>query len=194
MVTATQAIPQEQMQKWSDAVQEFVSDIFKKYPSLDDTFIPKLIEEVKALGLMREFISARALWGAFRNCCADGRIQLPPVEPTLTPEAIAKLVAKYPVVVTRERELTQRERSALAGVSSQSGRMTSADKIEQDKKQSDAYSNERNMRNAKSLKAEFQRALNDASILTGRTHSESANLRREATEKVMRDPRFASVR
>jgi hypothetical protein len=196
MATATQAIPQAQMQKWSDAVQEFVSDIFKKYPSLDDSFIPKLIEETKALGLMREYISSRALWGAFRNCVADGRIVLPAVEPTLTPEAIAKLVSKYPVIIKTDRQISQRERSALAGVSPISNNHA-ADVRDNNRKIDDAYAAERASRDKTRLRQEYRELRAKAETVMGenpKSHAQTNQARKDALQKLNADPRFLTVR
>jgi hypothetical protein len=193
---APAVISQEQQNKLADSMQEFHNQLCRKHPSLvsDNRIIPILIAELKLMGLFLEYVSVAAVWGAFYAAVSKNLITIPPVPVVLTSEAIQKLVSKYPVVVTKERELTQRERSALAGISSQSGRQTAADRRAADEKRSLEYSGERTARNLTVLKSEFRKALADAEMITGRTHSESANLRREATDKVMQDPRFASVR
>lgn len=197
MATAM-AVPQEQMKKWETGVNDFCQEIFKKYPSLDGNFIPVLIAEVKALGLMREYISARALWGAFRNCTADGRIALPPVEPVLTEETIQKIRAKFPPVVKSvEKQLTQKEKNALSGTHAQSGRVTTQDRAEENRKIDANYAKERSSRQNASLRREYLELKAKAETVMGdnpRSHAQTISARKEALAKLNADPKFAKVR
>ncbi len=192
----TVSAPLQLQQQWATAVQQFVTATFAKYPALPDSFIPVLIEELKAMGLYREHISYKALSAAFNNAVAEGRIKLPVTDPVLTAETLAKIKNSFPPVVKYvEKQMSQRERNAMSGIEPQTARVSHKQQMaENNKAIEDKYAQERAARNAKSLRAEFNRALNDAEMLTGRTHSESASLRKEAREKVLRDPKFKNVR
>lgn len=198
MTTATSAISQDQLQKWSVAVQEFVTDIYKQYPGLDGAFTTHLIDEVKALGLAREYISSRSLWAAFRNCAADGRIVLPPTEPVLTDEVINKIKASFPPVIKRvEREQTQREKSALAGISKQTGRVSHASEMQERNSAIDkSYTDERNKKRLNLLRIEYKGLKVAAETAMGnnaKNHAETYAIRKSLLAKLNTDPKFKEV-
>jgi hypothetical protein len=188
----------EQQIKWADAVQQFSNEVYAKYPGLGNSWTPALIEEVKAIGLFKEFISPRSLWACFRNCVADNRIALPPTEPALTPEQIDRLRAKFPPVIKKvERELSQREKSAMVGVSPQSGRLTAADRQAATKEVDSVYNSARNNARLNRLRQEYRDLKANAETLRGenaRSHAQAYAARKEALEKINADPRFAEVR
>ena len=195
MSTQVAPISQELLKKWGVAIQEFANEIFKKYPSLDGGFIPILVEELRALGLAKEYISTRSLWAAFRNCVGDNRIVLPPVEPTLTPEALEKLRAKFPTVIkTVERQLTQREKNALSGVERQSARRSHS---QPEESSPTGMSGAMNAINLTKLKAEYRTRLAEAESAVGnspRNHAETFRLRKSMKAALAADKRFDSVR
>ena len=194
MTTAAQAIPQ---QKFEVSAQEFYDQLNKKYPTLAvDSTVPILIAQLKEMGLFIEFVSVAALWGAFYAAVSANKLTLPPVVPVLDDATIERIRAKFPPVIKSvPKELSQREKSALAGVPERgSGRATAAERRSESKRIEDSYRQEREKRAATSLRSEFRKALADAEMLTGRTHSESATLRKEAVSKVMADPKYLSVR
>jgi hypothetical protein len=187
--------------KMQQAAQQFQDELMKLHPRIGelqswDAILQAIIKSYTDLQIpLTSLTTAKSFWAAFHSCAQDKTIRVPAAEPIITQETINRIREKYPVIITKERPLTQRERSALAGIPERgSGRATAAERIAETKKINDRYADERKMRQTKSLKAEFQRALNDAGMLTGRTHSESSNLRKEATAKVMADPKFKALR
>src|SRR6266576_466464 len=190
---------EEAVLKMHQAAQQFQDELMKLHPRIGelqswDAILQAIIKSYTDLQIpLTSLTTAKSFWAAYHSCVQDKTIRVPAAEPVITQETIDRIREKYPVIIKTDRQISQREKSALAGISSQSGRQTHADKIAEDKKRSESYAGERTMRNTKALKSEFQRALNDAGMLTGRTHAESANLRREATQKVLQDPRFASI-
>lgn len=196
---ATQAISLEQEQKFEQAAQDFIDGLTKKHPKLqiNDALIASVISELKTLGLYRENISTRAFWGAFNNCVMDRRIVLPPQEPVLTPEAIEKLKASFPPVIKRvERELSQKEKAAMAGIAPQSGRLSHTDQTTV-KSVDDIYNAGRNAARIRALRQEYRDLKSQAEQLRGddaRNHAQAARVRKAAIEKLNSDPRFAEVR
>jgi hypothetical protein len=198
MSTQVAPISQELLKKWGVAIQDFANEIFKKYPSLDGGFIPILVEELKALGLAKEYISTRSLWAAFRNCVGDNRIKLPDAEPVLTPEVIQKIRNSFPPVVKRvERELTQREKNSLSGVEKQSARLSGIERNAVSKQVDSVYDAARNNARLNKLRQEYRDLCNNASTLRGenaRSHAQAYAARKAELERINSDPRFAEVR
>jgi hypothetical protein len=190
---STQVISQEQEMKWSAAIQQFSNEVYAKYPSLGNSWTPALIEEVKAIGLFKEFISPRSLWACFRNACADGRIVLPPIEAVLTPEVIEKIRNSFPPVV-KQRELTQREKNAASGVERNNGRKNHAEKEEPCQT---GMSHAMDAVRLTKLKAEYKTRLSEAESAVGdnpRNHAETYRLRKSLKDALAADRRFDPVR
>jgi hypothetical protein len=194
MATATSAAS---IQAFQQAAQQFLDELAVKHPRIGelqswDDIVAAVVKSYVDLGMpMASLCNTKAFWAAFHGCVQDKTIKLPPATVTLTEETCRQISAKYPTVITKERQLTQRERNALSGVPERaSGRATVADRLEADRKREDVHRDERESRQAKALQSEFNRALADASMLTGRSHSESASLRAEAKQKVLADVRF----
>ena len=191
----TTAVSNDQKQKWNEAVTEFAQEIHRQYHGLDDSWTTALVEEVKALGLAAEYISKRSLMAAFRNCVGDKRIILPKSEPVLTQETIDKIRASFPPVVKYvPKEVSQKEKSALAGIARQTGRVSRGGEMQQRNAEiDDKYAAERKFRETQRLNSEYRKAIIDAELLTGRSHAESYSLRKEAIAAVKADPRFKNI-
>ena len=147
------------------------------------------------MGLAAAYISRRGLMAAFRNCVGDKRIILPKTEPVLTEEVINKIRASFPPVVKYiPKEVSQKEKSALAGIATQTGRVSRGGEMQQRNAEiDDKYAAERKFRESQRLNSEYRKELIDAELLTGRSHAESYSLRKEAIAKVKNDPRFKNI-
>jgi len=200
-MTTQVVIPQEKEQKFEVAAQEFLDSITKKHPGLviNQQLIDSLVAELQAIGMYREHLSQRAFSAAFHSAVASGSIQLPPVEPTLTPDAIEKLRAKFPVTIKYvPKELTQKEKNALVGVATQSGRLNHAKEVQEVNNQiASSYANERVSRDKIRLRSEYRKAVADAQMIMvgdGRSHAKNGAARKEALARIAADRRFDSVR
>lgn len=194
----TTAVSNDQKQKWSEAVTEFAQEIHRQYHGLEDSWTTALVEEVKALGLAAEYISKRSLMAAFRNCVGDRRIILPKTEPVLTQETIDKIKASFPPVIKSvPREISQRDKSALAGIAKQTGRQTLADRRANDAKVSREVTTAKDLSRLAELRTEYRALKVKAETLAGnnpRNHAETYAVRKAALAKLNSDPRFAEVR
>jgi hypothetical protein len=94
---ATQVISQEQRQKFEVSMQEFYDQLLAKYPSLaQDSLIPIIVNELKIMGLLVEYLSVAAVWGAFYAAASKKLITIPPEPVVLDDATIRKLAAKFP--------------------------------------------------------------------------------------------------
>src|ERR1700674_2506926 len=179
MSTQVAPISQEQLKKWSVAIQDFANEIFAKYPGLESSFIPVLVEEVRALGLEKEYISSRSLWACFRNCVGDNRIKLPAMDPVLDEATIERIRQKFPPVIKRvERELSRREQNALSGVERQSARKSHAQPQEPSQT---GMSGAMDAIRLTKLRGEYKTRLSEAESAVGdnpRNHAETSRLRK----------------
>ena len=193
MSTQVAPISQDQLKKWSVAIQDFANEIFAKYPSLESNFIPVLLDEVKALGLEREYISSRSLWACFRNCVGDNRIKLPVSPKVDVADAASKLAAQFPPVLT-ERQVAKRKRDAAAsaGIASQSGRRSHASKEESET--TAGFGTIRDKIRLTELRSEYQTRQLEAQTAVVGTHAQNAAERRRLKNLLDNDRRFDPVR
>jgi hypothetical protein len=194
MATQVAPISQDQLKKWGVAIQEFVNEVFKKYPGLDSGFIPVLLEEIRALGLEKEYISSRSLWACFRNCVGDDRIKLPVSPKVDVADAASKLAAQFPPVLTgRQLAKKKRDLAASAGISKQTGRKSHAEKEESGT--TAGFSGIRKKINLLQLKAEYKQKLSEAETATvGNTHASNFAERKRLKAILDADRRYDPVR
>jgi hypothetical protein len=198
---ATQvAVPQEQMQHYNAAAEQFLSEVATRHPRLEinQAVIDAVVDELRQMGLFRQNISVKSFHAGFLSAVREGKIALPPAEPVLDDATIRKLAAKFPTVITKEKQLDQKTKSALAGIVKQTGRVNHAKEIAEVNAEIDSrYAGERAMRDHSRLRTEFKKALVDAQMIMvgdGRSHAKNASARKDAVAAVMNNPRFTSVR
>jgi hypothetical protein len=194
---STAVVSQEQQQKFAVSAQEFFDQLGRKHPGLaNQALVPILVEELKLMGLYFEFVSVAAIWGAFYAAVSKSLVTIPPAPVVLSAETIAKIAAKYPVVITKDRTLTQKERNALSGVYRNSND-PSADARENSQKVTDQYANERAQREKIRLRNEYRELKARAETCMGdnpKSHSQTNQARKEALARLNADPRFSSVK
>jgi hypothetical protein len=194
----TTAVSNDQKQKWNEAVTEFAQEIHRQYHGLDDSWTTALVEEVKALGLAAEYISKRSLMAAFRNCVGDKRIILPKSEPVLTQEIVDRIKASFPPIIKSvPREISQRDKSALAGIAPQSGRKTAADRRDADSRSSQNVATARDLSRLSELRTEYRALKVQAELAMGenpRNHASTYAIRKSLLAKLNADPKFKEVR
>jgi hypothetical protein len=202
---ATQAIDisAEQQAAFEQAAQDFVNQVLARYPKITsiqpmDKVIEATLASMKDIGIYRSGLSVKAFWAGFNNAVQiDRTIRLPKEEPVLTAETIEKLKASFPPVVKHvERQLTQKEKSALAGISNQTGRVSHVDRSNT-KAVEDIYQAGRNAARLRALRQEYSDLKNRAETLRGddaRNHAQAARVRKAALDKINADPKFKEVR
>jgi hypothetical protein len=100
------------------------------------------------------------------------------------------------VVKTVERQPSQKEKAAMAGIAPQSGRLSHTDK-EVVKSVDDSYQAARNQARLRTLRQEYRDLKNQAESLRGtdaRNHAQAYRMRKTAIDKLNADPKFAEVR
>src|ERR1700730_1228639 len=154
MTTAAQAIPQEQMQKYNTAAEQFLADVVRKYPGLEITqaLIDAVVAELKEMNLFRESISVKSFNAGFLSAVSTGKIRLP--KPPPVTEMAAKLVSKFPPVVKR-CEGSVAEKLGNAGVAAATGRMTKQDREESNRKIEKGYADQKAVTQRNVLRREY---------------------------------------
>jgi hypothetical protein len=203
MVTAI-AIPQEQKNvlKFQQAAQQFQTELMQRHPRIGelqswDAILQAIIKSYVDLQMPATSLSnSKSFWAAFHGCVQDRTIFVPAAEPVITQETINRIREKYPVVITKDRELTQRERSALAGVSQVSNNHA-ADVRETNRKIDDTYASERAARNTTRLRNEYRelRAKAETAMSDNpRSHGQNQAERKRLLAELNSNPKFAAVR
>ena len=185
------------MEVLENHAQEFIDDTLRRFPGIqiDQNFIDSVVGELQAVGLYTNMISLKTFKMGLASAVDAGKIILPP-KPVIDIEAAArKIAAQFPPVIKyRDRELSQKEKSALAGITPQSGRATKEDRELENKKIDRRHAEERSSRELIRLRAEYKLAKSSAETICVGTHGQNATARKEALRVLANNKKFDSVR